>query len=70
MKRLNIAFMAFYNILFNKTHIYASPAHTTVSATRTEVIDMQNEIIRMCNDEIIQTNLINEVKSILTEQKK
>jgi len=67
MKRLHIALMAFYNILFNRTHIYASPVHRTVSATRTEVIEMQNEIIRMCNDDIIQTNLINEVKSILKE---
>jgi len=65
MKRFIIACVAFYDIAFSRTHIYASQTHRSVVATRKEVIDLQCDIVSMCNDDIIQFNLLNEAKQII-----
>jgi len=63
--RFYIACIAFYNILFNKTHIYASPIHRSVVATRKEVVELQCDIANMCNYDINQHNLLNEAKKLI-----
>lgn len=65
MTRFYYAMNAFLSILMGKNHVFINDEVKSVIATRSEFIKYRQELSDMVNDNIIQTNLINEVKEIL-----